>query len=244
MNTQSTTAGGATLLLALFFNLPYAVLTATFDYPGILRRPAGNVLDAFAAGGVPLVMTWYAFGLAALALVPVAAIIACDNGRAARFPTLAAGAAITGALAGLTQATGLFRWVFVVPMLATAHADPSASEATRIAAEKAFDVLNAYAGIGIGEHVGQLLTAMFIAATSMMQAREGGRFTPHIGAASAAAITIGTGEGLALAIGRDGSIFSAFTIGGFLGLTLWLIATGVAVVRRPAIVSARAGAVL
>jgi hypothetical protein len=42
----------------------------------------------------------------------------------------------------------------------------------------------------------------------------------------------GTGEGLALALGRDGAAFSTFTVAGFLGLTAWLIATGIGLLRR------------
>jgi hypothetical protein len=44
----------------------------------------------------------------------------------------------------------------------------------------------------------------------------------------ATAITtgIGTTEGLAIALGRDGDVFSVFTIAGFLGLSLWLILIG------------------
>jgi hypothetical protein len=49
---------------------------------------------------------------------------------------------------------------------------------------------------------------------------------------SAIAITAGTGEGIALALERDGGAFSIATIAGFLGLSVWLIATGLRLVRR------------
>ena len=48
---------------------------------------------------------------------------------------------------------------------------------------------------------------------------------------TAAAIVCGTGEGLMLALGQSGEMFSLVTIGGFVGLTVWLIATGVGTIR-------------
>ncbi|MCA3566509.1 hypothetical protein, partial [Bradyrhizobium sp.] len=55
-----------------------------------------------------------------------------------------------------------------------------------------------------------------------------------LGVAAAALIVAGTGEGLALGLGRDGGLFSLATIAGFLVLTLWLLGTGAALLHRPA----------
>ena len=224
--------GLSAIALALLFNVPYAVLTATFAYPDVLRRPAGEVLDLYHAGGPSLVLTWHGFALAALALVPLAIALSVTPERMTRAPGLAIGAAILGALAGLAQAIGLWRWVFVIPGLARAHADPAATEATRAAAERAFDILNQYGGVAIGEHLGQLLTALFAAALARLQWGEGHRITALAGFGTAAAIAFGTTEGLAIALGRDESLFALGTIAGFLGLTLWLILSGVVLLRR------------
>jgi hypothetical protein len=40
------------------------------------------------------------------------------------------------------------------------------------------------------------------------------------------AIGTGTTEGLAIALGRDGDVFSPYTLAGFLGMSLWLIPIG------------------
>jgi glutaminase len=59
-----------------------------------------------------------------------------------------------------------------------------------------------------------------------------GRCQPHqIADRGRLAIAIGTTEGIALALGQSGDLFSIFTIVGFLGLTAWLIATGVTLLR-------------
>lgn len=197
----------------------------------MLRRPAGEALDLFVAGGANLILTWHAFALTALALVPVAIALSITPQRVAERPALAIGAAIAGALAGLAQAIGLWRWVFVVPALARTHADPSATPEARLAAEHAFAVLNQYGGVAIGEHLGQLLTAGFVLMVACLQWSERARIAAVIGFGAAAAIAVGTGEGLAIALSKSGEVFSFVTIAGFLGLTLWLIVTGLGLMR-------------
>ncbi|MCA3254084.1 MAG: DUF4386 family protein [Alphaproteobacteria bacterium] len=225
MNAR-TAAGVALLALGIGFNIPYSVLASTFDYPGVLRLPAGEILARFAAGGPGLVLTWYAFMLTALLLSATAALLAV----AERNRPSAAMTGTIGVAAGLLQAIGLSRWVFAVPALAAAHADPAATEATRAGIEAAFAALHAFAGVAIGEHLGQLLTAAWVVgvASGQRSALRG------LGVAAAALIVAGTGEGLALGLGRDGGLFSLATIAGFLVLTLWLLGTGAALLHRPA----------
>jgi hypothetical protein len=228
-----TGLGAVTIAFAIAFNLPYAVLAAIFDYPAVLRRPAGEVLDLFNAGGAPLILTWHAFAFIALLLVPLACALSLRADRVVKHPALAIGAAIAGSLAGLAQAIGLWRWVFVVPGLARTYVDPAASEMSRLAAENTFNLINLYGGVVIGEHIGQLLTALFVLLLSVVQRREAMRLTARIGFVTATAIAAGTGEGLAIALGRSGDLFSLATIAGFLLLTVWLIATGVRLLRAP-----------
>ena len=210
--------GLAAIALGIGFNVPYAILASIYDYPAILRKPAAIALERFAEGGPVLVLTWYGFMLAALALVPLALWLALTSTRIASHPALAIGAAVTGTLAGLTQAIGLSRWVFVIPGLSGA--------ADRAAAARAFDILNAFGGVAIGEHIGQLLTALFVAQIAAMQRREGANGLAATGQLTAIVIALGTGEGVAIALGADGSIFSVATILGFLGLSAWLVVTG------------------
>jgi hypothetical protein len=227
MTSTRPILAGATIAYALAFNIPYANLSRIFEYPDILRQPAGDVMTLFASGGTQLILTWHAFALAALLLVPFAIALSLTGPRLAATPALAIGAAIVGSLAGIAQALGLWRWVFVVPELARTYLDPQASEASRIAAEQTFTTLNLYGGVAIGEHMGQWLTALFVLLLSLIQLSERSRATAVIGFVTAAAIAIGTTEGLAIALGQPGDVFSLATILGFLGLTVWLIATGI-----------------
>lgn len=222
--------GWATVGLAVFFNAPYAMLAVMFDYPGILREPAGEILDRFHRGGPEIIAVWYAFVLAGIALIPLSIGLAVTARRLRFRPALAITAAVAGALAGLTQAMGLMRWVFVVPELARSAAgdDPLAREA----AIGAFSLIHAYGGVAIGEHLGQLLTALFAGALAWMQRSEGLRFTSWVGLITAILLAVGIGEGLMIALGRSGDLFSLATIAGFLGLTLWLVGTGAGEIRQ------------
>lgn len=230
MRGQAIT-GLAAITLAVGFNIPYAALAAIYAYPAILRRPAGEALDLFAAGGAPLVLAWIGFMLAALALVPMAAALSITPQRLTTHPALAVGAAVSGALAGLAQAIGLSRWVFAVPALAEAHV--SGAPEARLAAEHAFDLLNAWGGVAIGEHLGQMLTAVFVLQVALLQRAERRTAASLLGIATAALLVTGAAEGPAIALGVPGEAFAFTTIAGFLGLTLWLIATGLGLLRAP-----------
>lgn len=231
MTNRRPVTGLSAIVLAIIFNVPFSILAATYNYPDVLRGPAGEALDLFAAGGASLILTWHAFALSALALAPMAIALSLTPARVASKPALSIGAAILGALAGVAQAMGLWRWVFVIPELARTHADPNATPEAKLAAEQAFAILNQYGGVAIGEHLGQLLTALFVLLLACAQWSEKARISAVIGFATALAIAAGTGEGLAIALGQSGEMFSLATIGGFLGLTLWLIATGIGLLR-------------
>ena len=226
--------GVVSIVFAIVFNVPYAVLAVTFDYPDVLRKPAGDALAMFAQGGGGLVLTWHAFALCALALAPYAIALSITRENLQRHPGLAIGGAVLGALAGLSQAIGLWRWVFVVPGLAAVHADPNATAEAVRSAEQVFSILNQYGGVAIGEHLGQTLTALFVTSIACLQWSERSRVTAVIGFASAITILLGTNEGLAIQLGASGEIFSLATIAGFLGLTAWLIATGVSLLQSKA----------
>lgn len=57
------------MALGICLNIPFAILGWIFDYPQILRQPAGEILARFDEGGILLLAVWYAFALAAPALL-------------------------------------------------------------------------------------------------------------------------------------------------------------------------------
>lgn len=233
---QRTLLGLAALSLALAFNLPFALLAANFDYPDILRHPAGEVLDAFAAGGPSLILTWYAFALSAVGLIFFAPALALTTADWPRRPGLAVAAALFGVLAGLAQAIGLFRWVFAVPALAALHADPATDAATRVGLETAFTLLNGWGGVAIGEHLGQILTLAWVALAALQALASSQRLARPAAAVAALAVAgigLGLGEGLSLALGQEAPLLAMATVAGYLAFSLWLLVSGAGLIAHP-----------
>ena len=136
-----------------------------FDYPDILRRPTADVLARFRAAGTRLVLTWWAFALTALFMVPLVVLLSRAIGDAD--PALLAVATTVGVLAAVVQFLGLVRWPFLVPYLARTAADPDASEARREAVDIVFQSFNRYLGVAVGEHLGYGLTGAWTTVTGI-----------------------------------------------------------------------------
>jgi hypothetical protein len=219
--------GVALILYAIGFNLPYAWLAANFSYPQILREPAGEVLAAFTAGGGALILAWFAFMAAALLLAPVAVGLAKATDGSG-------GVAALGVAAGVTQAIGLCRWVYAVPGLAAAWG--TADPAGRAGIEATFQTLHQFAGVGVGETIGQSLTAFWLIGVGMAQARNRrfGRAVGAIAILAAAILLLGQIEGLSTTMAFAPGIFGFGALAGFLLLTLWLIWTGILLIARRA----------
>lgn len=159
-------------------NGAFTALVLLFGYDDVLRDPPALVLAAFHAAGTPLVAAWAVFAAGALAFAWVGPLA-----------ERAAGLATTAWLApaaALAQAAGLSRWVTAVPVLAAVHQSPLAGEATREAAELAYLALHQFAGAGIGEILGQLLTAAWTLRLALALRRE----RPRLAAMGAATLPL------------------------------------------------------
>ena len=78
-----------------------------------------------------------------------------------RDDALGDGLVVSGVLAGVFQALGLARWIFVVPGLVRFHDASNASEAQRLASEAVFLGFHHFFGSLVGEHLGYLATGAF-----------------------------------------------------------------------------------
>lgn len=140
----------------IWFNIWFAVLARRFDYPDILRKPIEEILSRFRAGGSGLILIWWAFAASGGLFVAAAVLLSIVLFPQAK--TASVVALVVGVLAGLVQVLGLLRWVYLVPSLARAYGDAEASEATQSAVEVTFRAFHHYLGVGVGEHLGYLLT--------------------------------------------------------------------------------------
>jgi len=160
-------AGLAMAGFAIAANVPFALLVDRFGYDDVLREPPLQVLAAFRAGGPELILIWLAFALCALAFLWVSAwtgeAIRAGGGR---WPSWAAAA---GAASGVAQAIGLSRWSFVVPGLADRALDGSPMDSA--VAVGTYQALHQFAGVAIGEWLGQTLLAAWTLAVGLALVR-------------------------------------------------------------------------
>lgn len=230
-NRSAAIKAGVTLAaVAVLANIPYGALIALFDYDDVLRRPAGEVLELFHAGGSPLVLAWWTFGLSALGLALAAMLLgeALKDGKA----KLATGFTIFGILSGVLQAAAIFRWTFAIPNVAAAYVQAGEGSAERAAAVATYEALNTFAGVGMGEHLGQLLLMVWTFGVGFALMRMGGAMK-WIGAAGVATLPlwiVGQTELLSLSM-PELPVIELLPYA-FMGWELWLLVVGVALVIR------------
>lgn len=219
------------ILTPVAFNLFFTLLSTTFEYPDILREPAGYVLGRFDEGGAALVATWYGFMLTAVLFVPLAVLVHRVLAREASAPWYLGVAATFGVVAGVVQFLGLARWPFLVPYLADAYLDPASSAATRESVAVVFEAFNRYAGVAVGENLGYMFTGLWTALIALAMARSPlfggfGRWLSLFGIATSAGILVGmlepTGFGLAA---------NVVTIS-YIAWSVWLVVTGILLLRN------------
>lgn len=165
--TKKRKAGAAMVGFAVAANIPFALLVDRFGYDDVLREPPLAVMRAFEAGGPELILIWLAFALSALGFLWVSAWTGdAVKASGARWPAWAAAA---GAASAIVQAIGLSRWVFVVPGLADQALAGSPME--RAVALGSYQALHQFAGVALGEWLGQTLLAAWTLAVGWALAR-------------------------------------------------------------------------
>lgn len=227
---MSAERAAAILLIAvpLAFNAAFFELGRAFDYPNILRKEPDEILRRFAAGGSGLLLRWQALLVSALAMLPLVALLAVVL---AAPPALTALTIVIGAAAALVQALGLVRWPFAVPELARRYvaADGPDAEATRRSIEVSFATLHRLLGVGIGEHLGYLLTGLWtlLVAASILSTAVLPGWLGVIGLPIGVSLLIGTLE----FVGpneKDGWPLAGTIVPiAYIAWSLWLIALGV-----------------
>ena len=228
--TTASVAGLSLLALPVAFNAAFAALASSFDYPDILRRPTSEVLARFRAGGTRLVLTWWVFTLTAVALAPVAVVLAAAL-RGANETLLVTGATF-GVLAALVQFLGLVRWPFLVPYLARVDADPEASESRREAVDVVFQAFHRYLGVAVGEHLGYLFTGTWtvLVGTAITQTSVGPAWLGIAGIVVGAVLALCSLEFVGPAERTGWRLAGAITPIAYVAWSVWLVGVGVALI--------------
>jgi hypothetical protein len=216
------------IVIPIAFNLAFFELGRVFDYPNILRKEPDEILRRFAAGGSGLLWRWQALLISALAMLPLVALLAVVL---AAPPALTALSIVIGAAAALVQALGLVRWPFAVPELARRYvaAEGPDGEASRHTIELIFATLNRLLGVGVGEHLGYLLTGLWtlLVAASILSTAVLPAWLGVIGLPIGAAVLVGCLE----FVGRHEK--DGWSLGGtivpiaYIAWSLWLVVLGV-----------------
>jgi hypothetical protein len=232
MKTQKMITGLLLIVAPILFMGTFTLLQVNFEYPDILRQPAGYVLERFAAGGSRLVANWYAMLFSAFLFIPIAVLL---NPFLAREETWYLPLATTlGVLAGIVQMLGFVRWSFLVPALAAAYLDPTtvtgaaASDTLRETISTVFVAFNQYAGVGIGEHMGYLFTASWglLVGLAMLGSKIFPRWVGMVGILSSMGIIVGLLEPAGVAWAGTVNALA------YVCWALWLLVSGIFLLKR------------
>jgi hypothetical protein len=205
---------------AVLLNVAFTGLGSVFDYPDVLKQPAGDVLASFRNSQTTVTAWFLALALGAALLAPVAVGVGrLSTSRPMRW------AVPVGIAAALVQVIGLLRWPLLVPgWAATAAGDDPVAAAN---ARAAFGTANRLLGNLIGETGGYLLTAAW---TLLVLAALGTAFTGRwfvvLGSVSAALVFAGVLSPL------DLPLIDTANFAGYVLWSVWLIAFAAVLIRR------------
>ncbi|MGW6128489.1 hypothetical protein ACWFNE_00550 [Cellulomonas sp. NPDC055163] len=157
MPSDRRTAASSLIASAAIAAAASVGLSVVFGWPDVLDAPATEALPAFAEDEAVVRALFVLQMVGSLVLVPgviaLHRIVAGSRGTDTALLTVTA----FGVLAPVVQCLGWVRWPLVVPGLAERYLDASATAATKDATAAAYDLVNAYAGGALGEHLGWLL---------------------------------------------------------------------------------------
>ncbi|MFC7479824.1 DUF4386 domain-containing protein [Luedemannella flava] len=196
------------------------ILGDAFDWPASLDHRAAEALPAFAANATAIRLGFYLNLLSSLALVPVAIAFSAALGRTS---TAVRAVTVFGVAGALAQLLGWVRWPLVVPGLADAYLAAAPGTPERAAVGASYDLINAYAGGALGEHLGWLLQGVWAVGTGVLLLRS--TFLPRwLGAVGAATAVVWLP--FTAASGFTGSHVGTVATIGTLTYTVWYVWLG------------------
>jgi|SRR5688572_17617453 len=216
MKTERT-IGILLILGAIGVFIPYTILSFIFNYPDILREDAGVILTKFHEGGPSLIFIWFLFAIFGLPLLVAYILIGQKLEKQIHFSRWAT---IIGIISIIVQMIGLLRWTFVVPVLANDFVYAT-DESTRQAIKTVFKAVHQFAGVLLGEHLGQLFTIIWtiMIASAFEKLRLFPKWIILLGFISAGIYLLAQAELFKTVIPN----FPVWDLAGLIGSTLWLI---------------------
>lgn len=219
MNRKVTAA--LLVAAAILTNLAFTALGTVFNYPDVLKQPAGEVLAAFRSSQ-GAVSGWFTLMAVSAGLL---APIALGVGRLSDRPAMRLAVPV-GMAAAVVQVIGLLRWPLLVPGYAADAVSPDPGVAA--AAADSFATAHRILGSFVGETLGYLFTAAWTLLVLVALGRRlAGRWFTALGAVSAVLILGGVLSPLDIPVIDTANFF------GYVLWSAWLVAFGVLLLRRP-----------
>ena len=166
MRTQSDYRITAIILLVYVVAIAIAsnVLAVVFDFPDILRASAADRLTLFLENSSLIVPMYYLFALTGIIQIVMSVMLHQSFGERS---SLAVMTVVFGGLTGIFQVLGFIRWPIVIPYIATAMNSGVSMETIAFVE----GMLNRYAGMAIGEHLGFMAQATWTTLLGTMMLR-------------------------------------------------------------------------
>lgn len=224
--------GALFVINVVAFLITSSILSASFEWPDILRESPDVVLTKYHEGGSTLTWIWFSVAWSYFLLIfPMLMLRDVLEREGEGFPYLGVATTI-GAVAVVASLIGFLRWVFVVPGLVELYTAPGATEATRQAVVAAYHVQHQFGGTLLGEHVSQILSviwSLFIS-VHMYRSRLFGKQLGVFGIGASLVYLLGQSGILHTAIPAMPEIPYAAAIGSSMW-GLWVLLLGVGLLR-------------
>jgi Domain of unknown function (DUF4386) len=227
VHTSSQRALGVTMIgFGIVTSIAIGVLSAVFNFPEILRLSGGEALTLYAENVETVRPVYWLLGMTGLVLIG----ISVELGRL--LTPLAPGAARL--VSGFGVATGVFwslgytRWPIAVPFLSEMYASGDAAQKER--ATDLYELLNRYAGMTVGEHLGFITMGVFAIALAygLRRAGIGPKWFFPVGIFGGVLIAITSYEQYDPDVALLGALNGLANTVWF----VWLVAIGVVLIRR------------
>jgi uncharacterized protein DUF4386 len=211
--------GVLTVLTPLAMGASFGLLSARFDYPAVMNRPATDVLRSVYNAGVEVEIYWLGVVLAACALLLVSVALPALV-AAGRHREVSAMVAAAGAVAALMTVLDTSQWVWLYPNMADHWA--AAGPALRIPIEQDWQNYHRLLGEGVGRYLATLFSGIWALGLGTIMLKDP-RWPRVLGAAGVAAGVLFLASALpALSFSAWGALNTA----GFVIWFAWLVASG------------------
>jgi hypothetical protein len=210
--------GVLTVLTPLAMGASFGLLSARFDYPAVMNRPATDVLRSVHNAGGEVKIYWLGVVLAAGALLLVS--VALPALVAGRHREVSAMVAAAGSVAALMTVLDTSQWVWLYPNMADHWA--AAGPALRVTIEQDWQNYHQLLGEGVGRYLATLFSGIWALGLGTIMLSDG-RWPRVLGAAGVAAGVLFLASALpALSFSAWGALNTA----GFAIWFVWLVASG------------------